>query len=581
MKKEILTSEAKGIENIKTASPKITGEVSQAKGLKVLQFQNPVASQFEKVVKENVQNARVFDIKKGADLTQLKSEPTTNPENLKLSKNEGASKADNLPLQKNDPVSKSESLPLQKNESASKAENVTTSRKELFSKINDFTFTKNTSSSKAENSSSANDARIFRPTLKTDSYTLKDIVNNKDFSSSLPEEKISKEESVATPVEKEIIGKKFANVIAEPTKEFNPAKETGKKSPELKFINLNHQKSESENPIMKEGDKVSGSDKHEDLKTDRKELFEKEIKIIRQSPLTVKNEIVTDKELLKMTGEKLETPEARIATPRASQHHENISASKVEINDSPVRETVENLREKEILAAREIEKDPKEILIDKTQERYRVHREAGEKTSNSKSAETETKSQANYSSEQEKSSHKENSHREQSHSGDLNESVHGIKTANFDKIEKSEFETLMNESSRIVKKGEIFKEISKFIVSQEKQSLTFKIEPEQLGKLKITLDMAEHSLKANIEVESEAIKSFIEKNISDLFNHLSKEGIQLNTVNISLFDKDNKQAKQPSSKRKDKESEVKEEKVENNRDGKVKMMGYNTRDYLV
>ena len=139
----------------------------------------------------------------------------------------------------------------------------------------------------------------------------------------------------------------------------------------------------------------------------------------------------------------------------------------------------------------------------------------------------------------------------------------------------------MNESSRIVKKGEIFKEISKFIVSQEKQSLTFRIEPEQLGKLKITLDMVEHAIKANIEVESEVIKTFLEKNISDLFNHLNKEGIQLNSVNISLTEKDNKQAKQSSSKKKNEESEEKEEKVDDSRDGKVKMMGYNTRDYLV
>ena len=135
-------------------------------------------------------------------------------------------------------------------------------------------------------------------------------------------------------------------------------------------------------------------------------------------------------------------------------------------------------------------------------------------------------------------------------------------------------------SERIVKAAEIMKEISKFIEKQDKSTLTIRVSPEDLGKLKITLDIVEHSVKANIHVENEAVKSIVEKNIVELQNQMSKSGIQLTSVNVSLSESDQKNTKQFVNKKKSNSIELNEQNIEENEDEKVKMMGYNTMEYL-
>jgi len=135
-------------------------------------------------------------------------------------------------------------------------------------------------------------------------------------------------------------------------------------------------------------------------------------------------------------------------------------------------------------------------------------------------------------------------------------------------------------SERIVKAAEIMKEISKFIEKQDKSTLTIKISPEDLGKLKITLDIVEHNVKANIHVENEAVKTIIEKNIVDLQTQMSKNGIQLTSVNVSLSENDQKNAKQFAGKKKSNSFDINEKNIDENEDEKIKMMGYNTVEYL-
>ena len=135
-------------------------------------------------------------------------------------------------------------------------------------------------------------------------------------------------------------------------------------------------------------------------------------------------------------------------------------------------------------------------------------------------------------------------------------------------------------SERIVKAAEIMKEISKFIEKQDKSTLTLKVSPENLGRLKITLDITDQNVKANIHVENEAVKSIIEKNIADLQNQMSKNGIQLTSVNISLSDNEQKNTKQFVNKKKNNGFDSNEKNVEEIDEDKVKMMGYNTVEYL-
>ena len=135
-------------------------------------------------------------------------------------------------------------------------------------------------------------------------------------------------------------------------------------------------------------------------------------------------------------------------------------------------------------------------------------------------------------------------------------------------------------SERIVKAAEIMKELSKFIEKQDKTTLTIRISPEDLGKLKITLDVVDQNVKANIHVENEAVKTIIEKNIVELQNQMSKNGIQLTSVNVSLSESDQKNAKQFAGKKKTNSFDINEKGIDENEEEKIKMMGYNTVEYL-
>ncbi|MBU2492266.1 MAG: flagellar hook-length control protein FliK [Bacteroidetes bacterium] len=148
--------------------------------------------------------------------------------------------------------------------------------------------------------------------------------------------------------------------------------------------------------------------------------------------------------------------------------------------------------------------------------------------------------------------------------------------------EKFTLETLTpnSNSDRIVKAAEIMKEISKFIEKQDNSTLTIKISPEELGKVKITMDITEQSVKANIHVENEAVKTIIEKNISELQNQMSKSGIQLTSVNVMLSEGEQKTAKQFANKKKSTGFDTNDKNMDEAEKEKVKMMGYNTVEYL-
>ncbi len=89
-------------------------------------------------------------------------------------------------------------------------------------------------------------------------------------------------------------------------------------------------------------------------------------------------------------------------------------------------------------------------------------------------------------------------------------------------------------NQRVIKSIEVIKEISRFIAQKDNGTFSFKIEPEHLGKMKITLDTIDNLLKATIEVDNEQSKQMIERNINKLHSQLSESGIELNSLNISL-----------------------------------------------
>lgn len=133
---------------------------------------------------------------------------------------------------------------------------------------------------------------------------------------------------------------------------------------------------------------------------------------------------------------------------------------------------------------------------------------------------------------------------------------------------------------KMVKSAEVIKELTKFISKQEKGSLSFDIRPEQLGKMKITLDTTENVIKARIEVESEQAKQLIERNIDKLHQDLSENGLKLNSLNISLGNSKQHKTEQEEMKNKQFDSQDFEQAEESEEKEQKKTLGYNTYEYI-
>ncbi|MEJ5350766.1 MAG: flagellar hook-length control protein FliK [Melioribacteraceae bacterium] len=141
----------------------------------------------------------------------------------------------------------------------------------------------------------------------------------------------------------------------------------------------------------------------------------------------------------------------------------------------------------------------------------------------------------------------------------------------------------LKESLKVINANQITDEISKYINGGNKQSITFQLSPENLGKLTLSIDYIENQLRANIEVENEQVKQLIQNNIEQLKNSLQSSGIQLNDVNVSLSNYEQKSLRNSNNRKKSySKSYGKEINVENSKAPSTKkLMGYNTYDYLI
>ncbi len=142
--------------------------------------------------------------------------------------------------------------------------------------------------------------------------------------------------------------------------------------------------------------------------------------------------------------------------------------------------------------------------------------------------------------------------------------------------------TNAKQPEKLVKTHELIKNLTDFIGKHEKNTLTVSIDPKELGKLKIKLEtLNNNNVKAHIKVDNIAVKQAIESNLNELFSNLSKSGVQLSSVNISLNDSFDRKAKQEHGKKKVNNVAGNSEEINPEKDDAVKMMGYNTYEYLV
>ena len=134
---------------------------------------------------------------------------------------------------------------------------------------------------------------------------------------------------------------------------------------------------------------------------------------------------------------------------------------------------------------------------------------------------------------------------------------------------------------RIFKNPEIMQDVIKSFNKQGASSITLKLEPEFLGELKLTVQTADHMVKAHIQVDSEAARVVIEKNLAELQSLLSKQGLQLNLLQVTVNDTYNKNHKSHYGKKRGYSSPGKFHEEKNDVPSQVRSLGYNTYEYLV
>lgn len=137
----------------------------------------------------------------------------------------------------------------------------------------------------------------------------------------------------------------------------------------------------------------------------------------------------------------------------------------------------------------------------------------------------------------------------------------------------------VHEQFKTIKQQEIIPEFSKLIQQGEKQTLTLQLTPENLGKVKLTVDIIENQIVTKIEVENEQVKQFVQSNVEQLKQNMQSAGIPLTNVNVSLSD-DQKNQKVFTQKKKSSGREDKEEVIEETGSMQAKKhMGYNTYEF--
>jgi hypothetical protein len=138
----------------------------------------------------------------------------------------------------------------------------------------------------------------------------------------------------------------------------------------------------------------------------------------------------------------------------------------------------------------------------------------------------------------------------------------------------------VNETVKTISVSDIIPEFSKAIQQNEKQSLTFQLTPDNLGKVKLVVDLVQNQVNTRIVVENNQIKQFIQANVEQLKQSLSSSGIDLNSVNISLSDYEQKSNKSFSQRKKINGKLESINPTDSQQTLAKKIMGYNTYEYL-
>ncbi len=134
---------------------------------------------------------------------------------------------------------------------------------------------------------------------------------------------------------------------------------------------------------------------------------------------------------------------------------------------------------------------------------------------------------------------------------------------------------------KLINQAEVIGLISKQVKKRENGSIEIKLNPPELGKMKVKVNYMRDKLVVKMEVENEAARQLISQSIEQLKDIINQSGAQLKEVYVSLAGGEQRQQKSSDTKKRN--SSVRSDNIiESIEDESVpKMMGYNTYDYLI
>ena len=138
----------------------------------------------------------------------------------------------------------------------------------------------------------------------------------------------------------------------------------------------------------------------------------------------------------------------------------------------------------------------------------------------------------------------------------------------------------MVEKIKVISAGEMIREVKRIFESGEKQSIVLRLVPKELGSVKVMLDTIDNMLTAKVEVENETVGQIVRNNVDQLKQNLLQSGVNLNSINISYQNSDQKQHGFNNHKRKNSGYEQNIETEDIDESVIAKKMGYNTYEYL-
>lgn len=139
----------------------------------------------------------------------------------------------------------------------------------------------------------------------------------------------------------------------------------------------------------------------------------------------------------------------------------------------------------------------------------------------------------------------------------------------------------MSQPAKTINASDIAKEFTSIINQKDSKSVVLQLKPENLGKIKLSIDVTNNIVHARVEVENEAAKQMVQSNLDALKHSLNLSGLQLSTVDVSLSGGQQKSFKSYGPKKKfnytGKNTKISEEPDTS----ASRNMGYNTYEYLI